>query len=126
MATRMTHQQIADEVYRQTGYRVGRSSVSAALSRAGETTPKPRKATVPWRVAERHSGRYQLVMLRCLDRRNKGESMPLEYERRLNAWLARMDRDNAVVAYCRSTDEGFFYVPREPGDVGYVRREEIV
>ena len=124
-AKTMTHQQIADRVYRDTGYRVSRSSVSAALSRAGETS-KVRYETIPWRVRVRHNHEYPLVMLRLLARRNSGEELTDEQSKRLDSWLSRLERDKVVVAYAPDTEEGFFYVPRERGDKNYVRKEPIV
>lgn len=123
-AKTMTHQQIADKVYRDTGYRVSRSSVSAALSRAGETS-KVRYDTIPWRVRVQHNHQYPLVMLRLLARRKNGEKLTDEQEQRLDSWISRLGRDKVVVAYAPDTEEGFFYVPREPGDKNYVRKEAI-
>ena len=123
MAERMTHQQIADQVYRDTGYRVSRSSVSVALSRVAMTKPK-RRHTIPWRVKSEHNNRYPIVMLRLLARRQDGEQLTTEQATRLNSWLARCDRDSVIVAYAPSTEEGTFYVPRK-SETGYVREEVI-
>ena len=124
-AQTMTHQQIADRVYRETGYRVKRSTVSAALSRAGLTNPRRYERFIPWTVAIEHNHHYALVMLRVYARRHLGDELSDEQRKRLSSWLDRMERDQVVVAYAPSTEEGFFYVPREPGDQHYIRKEAI-
>lgn len=117
----MTHQQIADEVYRRTGHTVARSSVSVALKRAGAAQEKQRyEDTVPWTpVANRFQQEYPLRMLRLLGRARYGQPMSDDERHRLTSWLqARRDTDTIVV-FCPDVpaeEPGFHYVPSEAKD----------
>lgn len=111
----MTHQQIAEEVSRRTGYPVSRSSVSAALFRAGEATnAKKYPEEIPWTVREEHQTHYAARMLRLLGRRRKGITNSAESDQRLDSWLRQLERSGAVVVYAPDTEDGFFYVQGEP------------
>ena len=68
----MTHQEIAHEVERTTGVHVSRSTVSAALSRAGLVEHQRYRydKEIPWRVKSEHLTQYPVRMLRLLGRRN--------------------------------------------------------
>ena len=111
----MTHQQIAEEVSRRTGYPVSRSSVSAALFRAGEVTnAKKYPEEIPWTVREEHQTHYAARMLRLLGRRRKGIANSAESDARLDSWLSQLRRAGAVVIYVPDTEDGFFYVQGEP------------
>jgi len=116
-AKTMTHQQIADRIYEETGYKVARSTVSAALSRAGETNRIRYEDTIPWkRIKVEHNHHYAISMLRLLSRRNAGQSLTDAQNNRLDSWLDRLRDEDAVVVYLPDTDEGFFYVRREKTD----------
>ena len=120
----MTHQQIAEEVSRRTGYPVSRSSVSAALFRAGEVSSAKRyPEEIPWIVKEEHQTHYAARMLRLLGRRRKGIANSAESDARLDSWLRQLERAGAVVTYVPDTEDGFFYVKGEPDipDVPVVR-----
>lgn len=124
----MTHQQIADVVSHETGYPVGRSTISAALHRAGEaSTAKKYVEEIPWTVRDEHQTHYAPRMLRLLGRRRKGIANSAEMDARLDAWLKQLDESNAVVVYMPDTKDGFFYVHGD-GDVEGVpiRREVLV
>jgi hypothetical protein len=111
----MTHQQIADEVSRRTGYPVSRSTVSAALFRAGEASnAKKYPEELPWTVKEGHQTHYAARMLRLLGRRRKGVTNSAESDQRLDSWLHQLKRAGAVVVYYPDTDDGFFYVKGTP------------
>lgn len=113
----LSHQQIADRTYRETGNRVSRSSVSAAVSRMGLSTPTNRyREELPWRVKTRHIRAYPARMLRLLGRRRSGQRLNEEEDKRLTAWLNLLDEENAVVAYDPDSEQGFFYVDRKRGD----------
>lgn len=115
-----THAEIAELVYERTGQKVTRGAVSAAISRAGLSTPASRhKAYLPWRVKIEHSQHYAARMLRLLARRDSGEQLNTQDEKRLDAWVEKLAA-KAVVAYAPDTDEGFFYI-RQPK--GYRRLE---
>lgn len=113
----MTTQQIADEVYDKTGVRVTRQAVSAALARAGYDSLRPRyEDLIPWRVKPVHGSHYALRMLRAEARRRAGEELGEMESRRLASWLKQLKMHKVVVHYDRDTDEGFHYIPAQPGE----------
>lgn len=114
----LTHEQIAQRIYVDTGVHVSRGSISAALSRAGKTADKLRyEDTVPWRVREIHLREYPVRMLRALGRRRAGLPMSDNDNQRLDNWLAHLERENAVVAYDPDNEQqGFHYIDPSPGD----------
>jgi hypothetical protein len=110
----MTHAQIAAHVTREVGYPVSRSTVSAALHRAGATaTAKKYPEELPWRIKEEHQTHYAARMLRLLGRRRKGTRNSVEMDARLDSWLAQLEGAGAVVVYFPDTLDGFFYVEGE-------------
>lgn len=115
----LTHAQIAERIYRETGEQVARSTVSAALSRAGLAGTRPRyKRTLPWTVTTIHLAEYPARMLRLLGRRLDGER-PLndEENRRLDSWLDMLEAERMVVAYDPDNlEQGFHYIDRGRGD----------
>lgn len=118
----MTHQQIAEAITAETGEPVTRGAISAALSRAGKTSDKPRYSeTVPWRVKVQHLTEYAPRMLRLLGRRNKGIVLSHKENQRLVSWLEMLDAEGVVVAYDPDNDEqGFHYIDASFGDGGDV------
>lgn len=123
-----THADIAELVYERTGQRVTRGAVSAAISRAGLSSPANRYTDhLPWRVKIEHSKHYAARMLRLLGRRDNGEELAEGDSNRLDAWLAKISAENVVVAYAPHTAEGFFYVPKPRGHRGAVPilRQEV-
>lgn len=111
----LTHKQIAEIVSRETGYPVSRSSVSAALHRAGESQRAKRyPEELPWTVREEHQTHYAARMLRLLGRRRKGIANSAEQDARLDSWLKQLADSGAVVTYVADTDDGFFYILGEP------------
>lgn len=126
----LTHQQIADRVFAQTGWPVSRSSVSAALSRAGISANGPRyREELPWRVKMEHIREYPARMLRLLGRRRAGQDMTDEENRRLDAWLAMLEKDHAVVAYDPESEFGFYYIEKDGRSDGHngipIRRQTV-
>jgi len=116
-AKTMTHQQIADRVYAETKIKVARSTVSEALSRAGETNRVRYDEVIPWdRIKVEHNYHYALQMLRLKARVDQGVEINQEYIKRLESWEARLDQENAVVAYEPKSPDGFYYVRRLPSD----------
>lgn len=115
----MTHQEIADLVSRETGYPVSRSSVSAALHRAGNSQ-RAKKYTdeLPWTVKEEHQTHYAARMLRLLGRRRKKIANSAEQDARLDSWLNQLAEAGAVVVYVPDTEDGFFYVEGTPDKPG--------
>jgi hypothetical protein len=122
----MTHREIAEEVSRRTGTKISRSSVSAALFRAGEATNAKRYVEeIPWTVKEEHQTHYAARMLRLLGRRRKGIQNSAESDARLDAWLRQLERARAVVTYVPDTEDGFFYVQGEADIEGIPVMREI-
>ena len=117
----MTHQQIADRVYADTGVRVGRSSVSAALSKAGYTKRIRYDDIIPWRVKIIHTHHHMLNMLRLEGRRMAAGHLSEQEERNLESFKARLIEQKAVVTYLPDTDEGWFLVKARPSDKGMIR-----
>jgi hypothetical protein len=118
----MTHQQIADRIAEDTGVQVSRSSVSAALSKAGLTKRIRYKDLVPWRVRSIHNRAHPLNMLRLEGRRRGGETLSDSDLRNLESFKRRLKEADAVVAYLPDTEEGWWIVKARPGiDKGMIR-----
>jgi hypothetical protein len=106
----LTHSQIAEHVSSASGVTVSRSTVSAALSRAGLTTAAMRyKQELPWRVRPDHLAQYPARMLRLLGRRRQNIELTEDEENRLDAWLDGIEEKQLVVAYAPDNG-GFIYV----------------
>lgn len=120
LAEGLTHQQMADRVYEQTGHRVTRAAVTVALMSYGLTSTKPRyKDTIPWRVKVEHAKTYPIRMLRLLGKRRAGVELPEDDDRLLDGWLEHLDREGLIVAYDPDDDLGVHYV-----DVSYRDHED--
>ena len=121
----MTHAEIAAEVTRRTGVKVSRSSVSAAVHRAGlSKTNKRYPEEIPWTVRVEHLTHYAARMLRLLGRRRAGIENSPEMDTRLDAWLETLEETHSVVTYLPDTVEGFFYIDGEPNEKGIPIIEE--
>lgn len=118
-----SHQQIAEWVSETTGHKVGRSSVSAALARAGLTHPVRYTDELPWTyIAAEHNHHYCAWMLRIGARINHGRKVRDVDRKRYESWAARLRERHAVVHYDPDSEEGFYYVPARQGvDTGLVR-----
>ncbi|MFF9095664.1 hypothetical protein ACF1AX_21325 [Streptomyces sp. NPDC014802] len=75
---------------------------------------------IPWFVKEEHRWAYPLVMLRTEARRRAGNPVTDTDQGRLATWKKMLEEEDAVVHYDPDTDEGFFYVPRQPGDTDII------
>lgn len=117
----MTHAQIADKISKETGHQIGRSAVSAALSRAGLTNPKRYDDTIPWRVIMEHQNCTTIWMLRIAHRVNAGEDVPADQLARFKAWAAKLRAHDAVVTYIPDSPDGFYWVMRQDGDGELIR-----
>lgn len=96
----LTHAQIAEAISAKTGQKVSRSSVSAALSRAGLVTPKDRyNDTLPWRIAPEHDDDYHARMLRALGARLRGKDLDDKTAKKLDAWLDARRSTKTLVKY---------------------------
>ena len=117
--------EMAEHWETETGTTRARSSFAVAMSRYNMTSAHPQVRhddTLPWRVKSKHAMEYPARMLRALGRRNKGLPIGEELSDRLDSYLRDLDKDNAVVHYDAETPEGFWHVPREPQDKGYIRQ----
>lgn len=113
----LTQQEMVEEIYRTTGERVTRAAVAQAVVRSNLGGPRMRyKEHIPWHVEQTHLLSYPVRMLRLLGRRDAGLPMKEGEAARLDSWLETLDRENAVVAYDPTSEDGFAYVPREAGD----------
>ena len=114
--------QMAARIKTETGIDVSVSSIGAALSRAGLTNRVRYDDHIPWNpIKTEHNKSYALSMLRLLARRDGGMDLTDDQEARLDAWLERMESEDAVVTYVYSSEHGFHYVKRKPSDVGFIR-----
>lgn len=119
----LTHAQIVDRIERETGYRPSRSTISAALSRAGFTNRVRYDDVIPWkRISIDHNSHYALTMLRIAARLKHGLQVKPRDLSRFQAWKEQLDAADAVVTYVYDSPEGFYYVPRRHGvDLGLIR-----
>ena len=107
----LTHQQMAERVYAETGNRVTRAAISVALMGYGLTKPKNRyKDTIPWRVQAGHAKLHPAKMLRLLGRRVLGGTMSDLEESQLDSWLTHIGNENLIVGYDPDSDSGFVYI----------------
>lgn len=122
----MTHAEIAQAVSRETGHPVRRSTVSAAIHRAGLSGAAKRYTEeIPWTVREEHLTHYAARMLRTLGRRRAGINNSEEMDARLDAWLKLLEDNHSVVTYLPDTAQGFFYVDGEPNELGVPILEKL-
>lgn len=121
----LTAQQIVERIKEREGVEVAVGTVYAALSRAGLTDKVRYVDFVPWKVRPDHANAFPLVMLRLAARRDAGQTLPEERQAKLDRWVARLQEEDAVVAYVRDSADGFHYVPRRHGiDTGLIRVPE--
>ncbi|WLW38507.1 transcriptional repressor [Streptomyces phage Vanseggelen] len=82
---------------------------------------------IPWQVKPEHRWLYPIGMLRVeARRREKGEEALSELEAtRLASWKKMLADEGAVVHYDPDTEQGFFYIPREKGDVDLVHVPKV-
>lgn len=119
----LTHGEIVDRIEQETGERVSRSSVSAALSRAGYTRRVRYDEEIPWpRISADHNTGFQIFMLRTQARINRGLPVKARDKERLDEWKKEMKTKGLVVHYEPRSPEGWFYTKARPGiDTGLVR-----
>lgn len=108
--------QICDRIETETGIRPARSSIGAALSKAGLTNPVRYDEYIPWKVRAEHRSAYQLYQLRVAARLDRGLPVRDGDKERLDRWIAELDELNAVVDYDPTTPEGFLYRRRRSGE----------
>ena len=130
LAEGLTHQQMADRVYENTGRRVTRAAITVALMGYGLTNSKPRyKEEIPWRVKVDHAKTYPIRMLRLLGKRRAGVELSEEDNRLLDTWLDHLNVENLIVAYDPDDDMGVHYVDasyRDHDDIGIPIRKKTI
>lgn len=77
---------------------------------------------IPWFVKEEHRWAYPLAMLRAEARRRAGKQLTETDAGRLESWKEMLEEESAVVHYDPETEEGFFYIPRQPEDDDIIHR----
>lgn len=119
----LTVAQMVARIREREGVEVSAGTVYSALSRAGLTDKIRYDDFIPWSpIRGDHTGHYALAMLRLAARREAGQKLPEYRMQKLEAWEARLQEDDAVVAYVYSSPDGFYYVPRRPDiDTGLIR-----
>ena len=113
----LSQQEMAERIRETTGVEISRATIAGAMVRYGLADEKPRYSIeIPWRVKMEHISAYPARMLRLLGKRDSGVELNPQEERKLNSWLAQLDRENAVVAYDPDSAQGFFYIERQKND----------
>ncbi|AWN07397.1 immunity repressor [Streptomyces phage Maneekul] len=79
---------------------------------------------IPWLIKEEHRWLYPLAMLRVEARKRAGATVSDLEEKRLQSWREMLEEENAVVHYDPDTEEGFFYIHRQPGDDDIIHKPE--
>ena len=121
----LTQAQIAEAWEKDTGVRVGRSTIAMAIERYGlhSAHPRPRyEDMLPWVVTAEHRMAWDARMLRLEGRRRQGKKLTEDELRWLTQWREQLDTQNAVIMYHPGTADGFFWVEREDGDDDVIRR----
>ena len=107
----LTHQQMADRLLAETGNKVTRMAISAAIQRYGLAGEGNRyEDTVPWRIQPSHATAQPLRMLRFMGRRRQGNSLNDAESKQLDAWMKRLTEMDVIVAYDPDDDLGFHYI----------------
>lgn len=115
----LTQREMVDKFYEETGERRARSSFAVAASRKGVTNPRSTPHyDLPWKNVPREHYCYEQRMLRALRSRERGKPNKDARDGTLDKWMEMMDSEQLVIMY--EPTLGFFRVPREPADVGYV------
>lgn len=118
----LSHSQIADTLSERLGTHISRIAVTQALGRTGYRGEGPGRrptrytAELPWRIAAPHRMELAATRLRLLGRRNAGLRLSEEDAGLLDKWLAWLDENDAVVAYCPERSPGFYYVVGDEPD----------
>lgn len=80
---------------------------------------------IPWALKPEHRVHHVLNMLRAEARRRAGQDVAPDTLKKLDAWLAWLAEEDAVVHYDPETEQAFWYVPRRPGiDTDLIRKPE--
>ena len=122
-----TYSWMRDEYKRKYGLDVGLSMFGNFRRREGLTRRITRDDDlIPWAVKEEHRYAWDITMLRFEGRRRAGlRELKPEQEQHLEAWIAGLQEDDAVVHYDPDTEKGWFHVPRRAGiDADLIRKPD--
>lgn len=102
-------------------YGVRVQAIGQRLNRATGGATKggsqPETRCMPWTIAERHKIFYVPRMLRLLDRRERGDTLPAEKAAQLDNFLLGLRRlGDFVIYYDREDQRGFILRPRRRED----------
>jgi hypothetical protein len=78
-------------------------------------------ALIPWRVKDEHHGSHTVHMLRAEARARAGKALAPVEQGRLASFRRMLADGDLVVHYEPDSEEGWFLVPREPGDTDIIR-----
>lgn len=119
----LTQQQIVERIWEQDQVRVSRSTVAAALTRAGLTDRVRYDDMIPWRVKLEHCSHHLLNILRAAAREARGVDVSPALQRQLDSFRKRQEAEDCVIAYVPDTEQGWFLVKRReaPLDRGFIR-----
>lgn len=112
-----TYKWMAEEYLRKYNIEIGISGFSQFRRRKGLSRRIPRNdQLIPWKVKQEHRFAYPLMMLRVEARKRDGYKLRESDKDRLASYLSMLEREGAVIHYEPDTEQGFFLVPRQPGD----------
>lgn len=108
---------MTEEYLRKYHIKMGASGWSNFRRRRGLPRRQARNDDlIPWKVKDEHRFAYPLAMLRVEARRREGMELRESDQERLASFLEKLEEEGAVVHYEPETEQGFFLVPRQPGD----------
>jgi hypothetical protein len=113
----LTHAEIADAWFNDSGTRVSRSTVSMAVARFNLKDHSPRahmrhSDLIPWKLEGEHVYKPEARLLRLEGRRRAGHMLREDETRWLENWKQELSEAGAVIHYDPDTEEGFFWVTR--------------
>ncbi|AGM12052.1 immunity repressor [Streptomyces phage Godpower] len=79
---------------------------------------------IPWLIKEEHRWLYPLAMLRVEARLRAGAKVSELELSRVTNWKQMLEEEGAVVHYDPDTEDGFFYVPRQPSDDDIIHKPQ--
>lgn len=107
---------VPDQNLRRLSQAVGMARLRMGLSAAHR---ERHDDLLPWVVREEHRGKYAAKMLRLEGQRRSGSArLAAQWERKLDAWLKKLEQDDTVVHYEPETEQGFWYVRRRYDTAG--------
>lgn len=113
MRSGLTPKECSDR-YAARGEHVPPGTISVARWRHGWPGSKmDHTALIPWTIEPQHRRLFDHVMLEAESQRRAGKALTPSREQQLNAWLARLSENDAVVHY--HPKKGWAWVQRRPG-----------